>query len=149
MARMHARRRGKSHSTRPPSKKFPEWLDLTPETVEQIATKLAREGKSPSEIGVILRDRYGVPTFKQVTGSKMVKVLAGEDLAPELPEDLANLMERAMRMRRHLKQNKKDGKSKHALELVEAKIHRLSKYYRKKGVLPKDWKYKSVIAKIV
>ncbi|HID19182.1 TPA: hypothetical protein EYP27_06555, partial [Candidatus Bathyarchaeota archaeon] len=30
------------------------------EELEQVL-KLAKEGRSPSEIGVILRDRYGVP----------------------------------------------------------------------------------------
>ncbi|NIM45873.1 MAG: 30S ribosomal protein S15 [Nitrososphaeria archaeon] len=145
MARMHARRRGKSHSTRPPSKKFPEWLDLTSETVEQVAMKLSREGKKPSEIGTILRDHYGVPTFKQVTGVKLMKVL---ELASEMPGDLANLIESAMKIRRHLRQNTKDRKSRHSLELVEAKIHRLSKYYKRTGKLPGSWRYKSLIAKI-
>ncbi len=148
MARMHTRRKGKSHSTRPPSKKVPVWLDLTPETVEQIALKLAKEGKTPSEIGLILRDEHGVPLFEQVTGRKLLKFLEEKGEAPEMPEDLARLMDRAKGLKAHLKQNKKDRKNKHALENVEAKIYRLSKYYKRMGKLPEDWKYKSIVAKL-
>ena len=148
MARMHARRKGKSHSTRPPTLKYPEWLELTPETVEQIVVNLAKQGIPPSQIGMILRDQYGVPTFKQVTGKKLVDFLKEQNLAPTLPEDLQKLIERAERLRRHISKHKKDFKNKHALELVEAKIHRLVKYYKRIGVLPKDWKYSTVVAKI-
>jgi len=31
---------------------------------------------------------------------------------------------------------------------VEAKIHRLSKYYKRKGILPSDWQYKAVVAQL-
>ncbi len=145
---MHIRRRGKSHSTRPPSKKVPIWLDLTPETVEQIVHKLAKEGKTPSEIGLILRDEHGVPLFEQVTGKKLTRFLEEKGEAPEMPEDITRLLDRAKGLIAHLKQNKKDRKNKHALESVEAKIYRLSKYYKRIGKLPKDWRYRSVVAKL-
>lgn len=148
MARIHARRKGKSHSTRPASLKYPDWLELTPETVEQIVLNLAREGRSPSEIGMILRDQYGVPTFKQVTGKKLVKFLGEHGLAPPISEDLQRLIDQANRIRRHLSAHKKDYKNKHALELVEAKIHRLAKYYKRVGKLSKDWKYSTTVAEI-
>jgi small subunit ribosomal protein S15 len=34
------------------------------------------------------------------------------------------------------------------LELIEAKIHRLSKYYKRSGRLSKNWKYSAMIAQL-
>jgi len=126
----------------------PDWLKLTPEEVKEIALKLAREGKYPSEIGMILRDQYGVPTFKQVTGMKLSEFLEKEGIKYDYPEDLARLIEKAKRLTAHLKVHKKDYRNKHALELIEAKIHHLAKYYKRIGKLPKDWRYRTVVAKI-
>ncbi len=148
MARMHTRRKGKSHSKRPPILKRPEWVKYSPEEIEEIVIKLAKEGKYPSEIGMILRDEYGIPTFKQVMGKKLVKFLEEKGIKYEYPEDLARLLEKAKRLINHLRVHKKDYKNKHALELIEAKIHNLAKYYKRVGRLPKDWRYKTVVAKI-
>ena len=141
MARMHSRKRGKSASTRPPRAKAPEWFTRSPEEVEDLIVKLAREGVTQSMIGVILRDQYGVPLVKLVTGMTITQILVERDLKPKLPEDLTNMIKRAVNLRRHLEDNKKDLHSKRGLHLTESKIYRLSKYYRNTKVLPKDWKY--------
>ena len=57
------------------------------------------------------------------------------------PEDLKALIKRALRLRKHLEVHKKDKHNRRGLQLIEAKIWRLSNYYKEKGVLPKDWKY--------
>lgn len=144
MARMHARRRGKSGSKRPISRLPPSWLKITPEEVEALVVKYAKEGYPPSLIGVILRDRHSVPLVKQVTGKTVKKILEENDVKPSIPEDLMNLLERARRMRVHLEKNKSDKYNRHRLQLVEAKIHRLVKYYKRIGELPKDWEPKLI-----
>jgi len=113
-----------------------------PEEVKALIIKLAREGKPPSEIGNILRDEYGIPLVKPILGCGIVKVLREAGLAPRIPEDLYNLMVRATRIKRHLERNPKDFHNKRALQLVESKIYRLARYYKEKGILPKDWRYK-------
>ena len=139
MARMHARKRGKSSSKRPISKIAPPWLKMTPEEVEGLVVKLAKEGNPPSMIGVILRDQYGVPLVKAITGKTVLQILREHNLAPTIPEDLANLLERARRMRLHLKRFKSDRYNVHRLQLVESKIRRLAEYYKREGVLPPNW----------
>ncbi|MCX8203629.1 MAG: 30S ribosomal protein S15, partial [Nitrososphaeria archaeon] len=42
MARMHARKRGKSGSKRPISKSPPSWVTATPEEVEELVVSYAR-----------------------------------------------------------------------------------------------------------
>ncbi|MBE0526603.1 MAG: 30S ribosomal protein S15, partial [Candidatus Thorarchaeota archaeon] len=79
----------------------------------------------------------------------VMDIIRENDLQRNVPEDLRNMIARAATMRRHLEENKKDFVTKRGLQLVESKIHRLSKYYRKTRVLPADWKYSSAQAAIL
>jgi small subunit ribosomal protein S13e len=64
-------------------------------------------------------------------------------LAPEIPEDLYHLIKKAVSVRKHLERNRKDKDSKYRLILIESRIHRLSRYYKKTGQLPPVWKYEA------
>ena len=145
---MHKRERGKSHSTRPVSKRPPPWCTYKPEEVEALVVKLAKEGHSPSMIGIILRDQYGIPLVKPITGKSITQILREHGLARPIPEDLENLLRKAARIAAHLEKHRKDYHNKRALQLVEAKIHRLAKYYKRKGILPPDWKYEPTAASV-
>ena len=148
MARIHSHRHGKSHQTRPPSKSVPSWVTTTPDEARTVALKLAKEGVSPSRIGQTLRDDYGVPLLKPLIGKSLRRVLTEGKAAPKLPQDLQDLIDRAQRVQNHLKVHKSDRKNVHSLELVEAKIYRLSKFYKEKGILPSDFKYTAVVAQL-
>ncbi len=141
MARMHARKRGKSGSSKPYVTDSPEWVDIEQDAVVDIIVSLAKDGRTSSEIGVILRDQYGIPNSKLVTGESVSDIMKAEKVYPNLPEDLLDLMNRAINLHEHLKQNPKDLSNKRGLHLVEAKIRRLVKYYKREGSLPEDWKY--------
>ena len=134
-------KRGRSHSVRPIGQRSPSWCRYTPEEVEALVVKLAKEGNPSSRIGVILRDQYGIPLVKMVVGKGVGEVLRENELAPTVPEDLGVLLRKATRLHAHLERNKADQFNKRSLEVVEAKIHRLSRHYKSKGVLPADWKY--------
>ena len=148
MARIHSHRHGKSHQVRPPSKSTPAWVTTTPDEARSTVLKLAKEGLSPSRIGQTLRDDYGVPLLKPLMGKSLGRVLAEGKAAPKVPQDLQDLIERAKRVQTHLQEHKSDRKNVHSLELVEAKIYRLSKYYKEKGLLPSDFKYTAVVAQL-
>jgi len=109
--------------------------------VEAQVVELAKAGNTPSMIGKILRDQYGIPLVRVIANKRILTILRENDLERRVPEDLRNMIAKAVTMRRHLEENKKDFVSKRGLQLVESKIHRLSKYYRKTKVLPADWKY--------
>jgi len=131
---MHTRRRGSSGSDRPDSEEPPEWSDVDPDAVEERVVELAAEGHSPSEIGVVLRDEgvtgTPVPDVKLVTGKKVTEILEEHDAAPEIPEDLRNLMAKAVRLREHVDENPQDVQNKRALQNVESKVRRLVDYYQ-------------------
>jgi small subunit ribosomal protein S15 len=137
-----------SGSTRPISKKTPTWCKYQPEEIEALITKLAKEDNKPSMIGIILRDRYSVPLTRPLLGKKITKVLESSEYKLRIPEDLDSLIKKAEAMKKHHEKNKKDYSTKRALNLIESKVHRLSKYYRSRGILPQDWNYKSVVASV-
>jgi len=149
MARIHARRKGKSGSTHPMRKKHPEWSSLNPREIETRIVELAKEEKSTSQIGMILRDQYAVPDVKISTGKRVEKILEQNKIKQDIPEDLQNLIKTALKLKKHIDQYKKDFKSKRNLQLTESKIRRLSKYYNREGRLPKDWVYNLEQAKLM
>lgn len=136
------RKKGLSHSTRPSTGVAPRWIQFTPEEVEAIVVELAKRGYPPSMIGVILRDQYGVPLAKTVTGQKVQEILEKHDVKLVLPEDLYNLIRRAVNLRNHLAVHPKDTHSLKGLIETESRIHRLVKYYKRVGRIPEGWSYK-------
>jgi len=134
MARMHTRRRGSSDSDKPVADDPPEWSDVDAEDIEARVVELADQGHSPSEIGLKLRDEgvngTPVPDVTLATGKKVTEILEENDADPDLPEDLRNLMERAVRLHEHMDANPGDHQNKRALQNTEAKIRRLVDYYR-------------------
>jgi small subunit ribosomal protein S15 len=145
---MPKQEKGKSHQTRPVSKRPPSWCKYQPEEVEALIVKLAKEGNSPSRIGTILRDQHAIPLAKAIIGKRVMKVLKENGLAPSLPEDLASLLKKAESLALHLEKNRTDQYNKRALQLIEAKIHKISRYYKREGILPANWKYEARIASI-
>ena len=140
---MPKKEHGRSHSTRPVSRRPPSWCKYEPEEVEALVIKLAKEGHPTSRIGTILRDQHAIPLVKPLTGKAITQILKEADLAPSIPEDLGNLLRKATRIAAHLEKNNRDIHNKRALQLVEAKIHKLSRYYKRKNVLSEDWKYQA------
>jgi len=146
---MHARRRGDSGSVRPYRKEPPEWANTDVEAIKKIIYDLKKEEVSSAKIGLILRDRYGVPDVKLITGKRIGQIIREQGLEPEIPEDLRNLMEKALGLRKHLSENKKDVHNKRQLQLTESKVRRLVRYYVGTGKLPKGWSYKPETAEIL
>ncbi len=141
MARMHSRARGVSGSKKPAGKTGHSWLTYKPREVEMLIVKLAKEGKSPSEIGLILRDAYGIPDIRSLLRKKVTLVLKEKKLLQELPEDLLALIKKDIAIMKHMEANKQDMTAKRGKQLTESKIKRLVKYYQKTGKIKEDWKF--------
>jgi small subunit ribosomal protein S15 len=148
VGRVHSHRHGKSHSTRPATPSAPTWVKQTHEEIEELVVKYAKEGLKPSEIGIKLRDQYAIPLTKQIIKKSITEILDQKGVTPDMPEDLNNLVTKALGLQKHLRANKSDRRNVRSLELLEAKVHRLSSYYKEIGRIPKTWKYKAVIAQL-
>jgi len=145
---MHTHRHGKSHSIRPVIVRSPSWISQDSKQIEELVVKYAKDGLTSSQIGIKLRDQHAIPLVKSLTKKTVMQILEENKLKPEIPEDLDNIVKKAVGLQKHLKSNKKDFRNVRSLELIEAKVHRLSVYYKKTGQLAKNWKYKSVVAQL-
>jgi len=142
MARMHARRKGKSGSTRPIWRKTPEWIPYSSEEIEKLVVEKAEEGLGSAQIGLFLKDAYAIPSVKKICGKSIVNIMKANGLGAKMPEDFQYLVRRASNLRKHLESgNKKDKHSRRGLQLLESKIRRLVKYYRKRGIFEPTFKY--------
>ncbi|CAK0849113.1 unnamed protein product [Prorocentrum cordatum] len=146
MGRMYGKGKGISSSAAPYRRRPPTWLKMKSEDVVDHICKLAKKGLTPSQIGVTLRDSFGVPQVRYVSGNKILRILKLNGMAPELPEDLYYLIKKAVAIRKHLDKNRKDKDSKFRLILVESRIHRLARYYKRVKSLPATWRYVSATA---
>jgi small subunit ribosomal protein S15 len=140
-----SKEKGKSHSTRPVKTEADKWVKYSPSEIEGLVIELARKGLGPSMIGIKLRDQYGIPSVKEITGKSIVHILKERGLSTTIPEDLQNMIQRAQKIRAHLEAHPKDMFSKRGLMLLESRIHRLAKYYKREGILPTDWKYSAAL----
>jgi len=148
LARIHSHRRGKSQSTHPSSKRSPTWVNYSQDEIVTNISKLSKEGLTPSQIGLRLRDDYGIPNTKTFFGKSIIEVLQESKNALLVPEDLGRLVERASRLKEHLADHHADRKNVRSLELLEAKIHRLSNYYKRTEKLADSWKYSTAVAQL-
>ncbi|KAJ1291541.1 hypothetical protein BS78_02G323100 [Paspalum vaginatum] len=143
MGRMYGPGKGMSSSVLPYARSAPAWVNLSASELEETIVRAAKKGQLPSQIGALLRDGQGVPLVRGVTGGKILRVLRARGLAPEVPEDLYFLVKKAVAIRKHLDRNRTDVDAKFRLILVESRIHRLIRYYRRAKKIPAAWKYES------
>ena len=144
MGRMHGT--GISASALPYLRRVPAHNKITPSQIIELIVKNAKKGLTESQIGVLLRDQYGIPQVRFLTGKKIQRILKKQGCAPKFPEDLYHLIKKSVAMRKHLEKNKKDINTKFKLNLKESRIHRITRYYRKTGKVPSSFKYVSTKA---
>ena len=143
MGRMHSKGKGISRRCLPYRKTPPSWVQVSGADLTEQIVKMAKRGSSPSQIGVILRDQYGVPQVNHITGQKILRILKVAGVAPDLPEDLYHLIKKAVNVRKHIEKFRADRDGKFRLILIESRIHRLARYYRTAKALPPTWRYQS------
>ena len=127
----------------------PEWVPLTATEIEDLIVQFTENGLTSAKIGLILRDQYGVPNVRLATGKTVTEIMKEKGVMPDLPEDLSNLMRRAISLNVHVKNHRGDVANLRGLNLIEARIRRLERYYKRMGVLPETWKYSLANAEIM
>jgi len=146
VSRIHSGRKGRAGSHRPYPVRPPTFATLDKAEVVEEATRLAKTGVSPAQVGTILRDSHGVPSVRAITGQRMVPLLAAQGVKPDLPDDLQALLKRVVHLQRHLSTHPKDLSNGSGLSLMESRIRRLALYYKRHKILPEDWRYTSATA---
>lgn len=90
----------------------PSWVKMKPAELEKIVVDLAKEGNSPAKIGLILRDKYGVPKAKLI-GKKISQILKENGVPIKGDEEIMN--GKIAGLKSHTQKNKHDYSSTRAL----------------------------------
>jgi small subunit ribosomal protein S15 len=100
----------------------PGWVKMKPAEVEKIVVELAKEGKTPAQIGLILRDKHGVPKAKLL--GKRIKDILTENKV-EYKSD-QNIIEGHIEpLKAHILKNKHDYTASRALTKKLWAVHNL------------------------
>lgn len=113
----------------------PVWLKMEEAELKKVILELS-EKYAPSQIGIVLRDQYGVPTTK-VFGKKLKEYL--KELGIERNEDLENAEKKVTAIKEHLKNNVTDRIAKHKLQHAQSRLNITRKYF---GISVRDRKKK-------
>jgi len=90
----------------------PSWVKMSGKELERVVVELAKEGKSPAQIGLILRDKYGVPKAK-LLGKGIREILDDRGINYKGEMDVVNA--RIKKLKAHSEKNKHDYPSSRAL----------------------------------
>lgn len=106
----------------------PVWLKLSEEELKKIIATLA-EKYQPAQIGLILRDQYGVPTTK-VYGKKISAYL--KEIGKNDFFEVKNIEVKVEKIKEHMKKNVTDKKAKHKFQKANSRLNALRKYFSKR-----------------
>jgi ribosomal protein S15P/S13E len=93
-------------------RKKPSWIKMKKEELEKLILNLAKEGNGPAKIGLILRDKHGIPRTR-LFGRKLTQILdkSKEDYLGE-----TRIIEgKTDKLRKHIAKNKHDYPASRAL----------------------------------
>jgi small subunit ribosomal protein S15 len=90
----------------------PNWVKLSPKELEKLIVELGKEGKSPAQIGIILRDQHAIPKAK-LLGKKICQILEENKVKFESEKEI---LERKIKvLNEHIKTKSHDYSAKRSL----------------------------------
>ncbi|HTT44413.1 MAG TPA: 30S ribosomal protein S15 [Thermoplasmata archaeon] len=146
MSRIHSGHKGRAGSHRPYPLTKPAWVTVTEEELVAQAVQQSKAGISAAQVGMNLRDGFGVPSARAVTGKRLGVLLKEAGVPSEIPDDLQALLKRVVHLQRHLESHPKDLSNRRGLTLMESRIRRLARYYRQRKRIPESWRYTAAAA---
>jgi small subunit ribosomal protein S15 len=88
------------------------WIKIKPAELKKLVIDLHKEGNTPSKIGLILRDKHGIPKSK-LLGKKITHILDEENIT--YSTDKIVLENKVKNLESHIKKNKHDYSAKRSL----------------------------------
>ena len=90
----------------------PSWIKMKKEELEKIIVDLAKKGESPGKIGLILRDKHGVPKTR-LFGKRICEIL--EEKGIDYKKERVVFEARVEKLKGHIEKNKHDYPASRAL----------------------------------
>ncbi|MEK6891473.1 MAG: hypothetical protein AABX03_05055 [Nanoarchaeota archaeon] len=125
---MAAKKSSKTSKESSEKAKAPERANIG--DIEKIIVELAKKGHSPSEIGIILKEKHGVYDIK-VIGKKITKII--KDAGIKHKTDLDFVVEKLGRIEKHYGKNRQDKRAKREVVRYVSKKRRLEMYNNSKS----------------
>lgn len=85
--------------------KKPEWVTIKPAELEKIIVELAKQGETPAKIGMILRDKHGIPKAK-LLGKRISQILKEKNI--KIKTEKEKLTEETHKLEQHKAKHKHD-----------------------------------------
>ena len=104
--------------------KKPNWVKLSPAELEKIVVDLGKKGETPAKIGLILRDKHGIPKAK-VIGKKITHILRDNKIPFKAEKE--RTQEKIKKLNVHLSNNKIDFQAKKSLAKELWVMHKIEK----------------------
>lgn len=95
------------------SEEKPTWVKMKPAELEKIVLALHKEGKTPAQIGLILRDKHAVPKAKLI-GKRISQILKEAEISLEIEK--TRLKKKKENLENHIKANKHDYSATRSLQ---------------------------------
>ena len=93
-------------------KERPHWITMKSSELEEVIVTLGKEKKTPEKIGILLRDKYGVPKAK-LLGKKITQILKEKNIS--YISDPERIDIKIDKLRKHMEKNKHDYNAKRSL----------------------------------
>ena len=100
------------------------WIKIKPQELYIIVSDLAKQGNSPSKIGIILRDKHAVPKSK-LLGKKITSILKKENITYIKDKDI--IFKKVLTLKDHIGKNKYDNSAKRSLAKQLWLLHSINK----------------------
>ena len=105
-------------------KSKPSWIKMKSADLEKIVVELGKKGEMPAKIGLILRDKYGVPKAK-LLGKEIVQIL--KEHGVEYKTEKKNLQNKIEKLKAHFSKHKHDYTSNKSLVKKTWAMHKMEK----------------------
>tara|TARA_Y100000034_G_scaffold24824_2_gene29156 strand:+ start:1341 stop:1676 length:336 start_codon:yes stop_codon:yes gene_type:complete len=88
------------------SKAKPGWVKLSSKEIEALIVDLGKKGISSEKIGLILRDKHGIPKVKPLLNKRISEILEENDV--ETKSQIDHINEKIEKIKVHVTKNKQD-----------------------------------------
>ena len=99
------------------------------EDIEKIVVDLAKKGSTPSQIGIVLRDKYNVPKIK-LLGKKIAQILKENNV--EYKTDLDTINKKIKKIETHYGKNRQDKRAEREIIRFIGLRKKLERYKAKR-----------------
>lgn len=102
----------------------PDWVKMKSSDVEKLIVDLGKSGESPAKIGLMLRDKHGIPKAK-LLGKRISDVLNQAKIP--IKTEKSNIEDKVAKIKVHIGKHKHDHTASRSLTKKLWTIHKIDK----------------------